>query len=160
MYPLVDVFALAALYSLRLFAGGQVTGHAVSLWLLGYSSFLFLSLAFLKRVGELTSIKMHSRGYRTIDRDLLQSFGVASTFVSSTLLALYVQSELVAQRYQHQQALWAIVPLMLLWQCRLWLATARGRMNDDPIVFAAKDWVSQLIGVGLTAVIIASLSGF
>src|SRR5207237_752458 len=31
--PLVDVFVLATLYTLRLFAGGQATHHPVSLWL-------------------------------------------------------------------------------------------------------------------------------
>ena len=35
-----------------------------------------------------------------------------------------------------------MVPLFLFWQCRLWLSTSRGYMHDDPIVYAAKDWVS------------------
>ena len=35
---------------------------------------------------------------------------------------------------------------MLFWQCRIWLATARGRMHDDPIVYAAKDPTSWFIG--------------
>lgn len=40
--PLVDIFALATLYTLRLFAGGVATGYFVSLWLLGFSGFFFL----------------------------------------------------------------------------------------------------------------------
>ncbi len=51
--PLIDVFILAALYTIRLFAGGEASGHPVSMWLLGFSSFLFLSLALVKRVSEL-----------------------------------------------------------------------------------------------------------
>jgi hypothetical protein len=39
------------------------------------------------------------------------------------------------------------VPLILFWQCRIWLATARGRMHHDPIVFAARDWVSWLVTI-------------
>jgi len=53
MGPLVDVFILAALYTIRLFGGGEASGHRVSIWLLGFSSFLFLSLALVKRVSEL-----------------------------------------------------------------------------------------------------------
>ena len=42
--PLIDVFLLAGLYTLRLFGGGEATGYRVSLWLLAFGSFLFLSL--------------------------------------------------------------------------------------------------------------------
>jgi hypothetical protein len=30
----------------------------------------------------------------------------------------------------------------------VWLATTRGAMTDDPILYAAKDFVSQLVGLG------------
>ena len=45
--PLVDVFMLAGLYTIRLIGGGAASGerYHVSLWLLAFSSFLFLSLA-------------------------------------------------------------------------------------------------------------------
>ena len=48
--PLIDVFALAALYTLWLFGGALAGGFGMSLWLLAFSSFLFLSLAVIKRV--------------------------------------------------------------------------------------------------------------
>ena len=32
-----------------------------------------------------------------------------------------------------------IAPLMLLWVTRLWVVTARGYMDEDPIFFAATD---------------------
>jgi hypothetical protein len=38
---------------------------------------------------------------------------------------------------------------MLFWQCRLWLSTTRGYMDDDPIVYAARDWVSRLIAAAV-----------
>ena len=34
---------------------------------------------------------------------------------------------------------------MLLWLSRLWLITHRGEMDDDPLVFAARDPVSLLL---------------
>src|SRR6185437_5962126 len=67
--PLVDVFLLGALYTIRLFGGGVATGHDLSLWLLAFSGFLFLGLALLKRVAELGATQQSSgqsggrRGY-------------------------------------------------------------------------------------------------
>jgi 4-hydroxybenzoate polyprenyltransferase/phosphoserine phosphatase len=162
--PLVDVFMLAGLYTIRLFGGGEVTGHRLSLWLLGFSSFLFLSLALVKRVEELTAAAREGRrlpgrrGYLPTDAAILQILGCASAFASSLVLALFVQAEANAQRYASPGLLWSIVPLMLFWQCRLWLSTSRGYMHDDPIVYAARDWVSWLVGATLVMILIGAKS--
>jgi len=58
-----------------------------------------------------------------------------------------VQSELVVGIDRRPTLAWVIVPLLLFWQCRIWLATARGRLHRDPIVFAARDWVSWLVAI-------------
>src|SRR3954469_25504894 len=150
--PLVDVFMLAALYTIRLFGGGEAAGYPVSLWLLAFSSFLFLSLAIVKRGAELMALppanggKPAGRGYRAGDMEILRLMGVASSFTSCLVLALYVQSDLALGLNTLDQTYWGIVPLMLFWQCRVWLATARGKMHDDPIVYAAKDPTSWMIG--------------
>lgn len=150
-WPLVDIFMLAALYTLRLFGGGAATGYRVSLWLLAFSSFLFLSLATVKRVSELaasTSVvrqRIARRGYSPDDAEILRLMGVAASFVSSMVLALYVQRELHPGLDQYPTLSWALIPLILFWQCRIWLATSRGHMHDDPIVFAARDWVSWMV---------------
>jgi len=41
---MIDVVALAALYGIRMLAGGAATGIALSHWLLAFSFFVFLSL--------------------------------------------------------------------------------------------------------------------
>lgn len=157
--PLVDVFMLAALYSIRLFGGGEASGHRVSLWLLAFSSFLFLSLALVKRVGELSAVLSRSgpvrsgpgrtraarRGYTPADIAILQNFGCGSAIAASLVLALFIQNEATGARYASPGLLWGIVPLALFWQCRIWLSTARGYMHDDPIVYAVRDWVSWLV---------------
>jgi 4-hydroxybenzoate polyprenyltransferase len=149
--PLVDIFTLALLYTLRLFGGAEASSYRLSPWLLVFSIFLFLGLATIKRVGELLDLKRQEgrrtdrRGYQTEDIAILQAMGVGASFVSVTVLALFVQADSVAARYTHPELLWVIVPLVLFWQCRLWLSTARGYMPDDPIVNAAQDWVSRLI---------------
>jgi 4-hydroxybenzoate polyprenyltransferase len=150
--PLADVFLLAGLYTIRLIGGGLAAGYRVSLWLLAFSSFLFLSLAIVKRVAELQELakseQRHAagRGYRAEDARILELMGVAASFVTSLVLALYVQAEMSVGT-RGPTLSWAIVPLMLFWQCRLWLATSRGRMHHDPIVFAARDWVSWLVTI-------------
>jgi 4-hydroxybenzoate polyprenyltransferase len=160
--PLVDVFVLAALYTVRLFGGGEASGHAVSLWLLGFSSFLFLSLAFVKRVSELQRLSADGgrrairRGYMIDDASMLEMFGTAATFASSIVLSLYVRSDTAAHAYGHPAMLWGSIPLLLFWQCRLWLSTARGYMHDDPIVYAARDWVSWVVFACLAAVVAAA----
>jgi phosphoserine phosphatase len=65
---LVDCMTLAILYTLRIVAGAAAVGSAMSFWLLAFSVFLFLSLAFIKRFAELQvqllqgKHKAHGRG--------------------------------------------------------------------------------------------------
>jgi 4-hydroxybenzoate polyprenyltransferase len=157
--PLIDVFLLAALYTVRMVGGGEASAHPVSLWLLGFSSFLFLSLALIKRVSELHRLKLENkdgaarRGYMTIDKSILEMMGCSSTFASTVVLSLYIQSDTASLAYAWPGALWGVIPLILFWQCRLWLSTARGYMHDDPIVYAARDWVSWLVFACLAAVV-------
>jgi 4-hydroxybenzoate polyprenyltransferase len=161
--PLVDVFLLAALYTIRMYGGGEASGYAVSTWLLGFSGFLFLSLALIKRVSELSRVRTPNwtyaaarRGYYVEDLPILQTFGIAATFASSVVLALYVQSEAASNLYHRPGILFGLVPLLVFWQCRLWLSTARGYMHDDPIVFAARDWVSWCVFFATAGVVVAA----
>jgi hypothetical protein len=99
------------------------------------------------------------RGYRAEDAPILQMFGCSSAFASSVVLALFVGSTAASQNYRSPEMLWIIVPLILFWQCRLWLSTARGWMHDDPIVFAMRDWVSWLVAISVLVVVAAAAYG-
>lgn len=163
--PLVDVFTLAFFFTIRVVGGGLASGYPVSAWLLAFAGFLFLGLAFLKRCSELVCIQsmgrrhLGSRGYGVVDLPVLQMFGVASAFVAIMVLSLYVHSTVAEAQYAWPAALWAAAPFMLLWLCRLWLATARGEMADDPIVYSMKDWVSWLTGACVLATFIVATVG-
>lgn len=160
---LIDVFILAFLYTSRVVGGGIATDNHATIWLLGFSCFLFLGLAFLKRCAELIRIrdagKQHlgNRGYGIDDLDMLERFGVSSSFASVLVLSLYVHSNVAVDAYAHPSALWIIVPVLLFWQCRLWIATSRGEMHDDPIVFSIKDRISWGLGLCTAAAFIASV---
>jgi 4-hydroxybenzoate polyprenyltransferase len=163
--PLVDVFMLAGLYTIRLVAGGIATGHLLTMWLFNVSAFSFLSLAMLKRVGELQAVvrspgqAIPRRGYLPSDMLLLQMCGSGAAFASCVMLALFVQSDTTVTAYHSPFLLWGLVPLLLFWQCRLWLATTRGQMHDDPIVFAARDRVSWLVGGAILVLLFAAKTG-
>jgi 4-hydroxybenzoate polyprenyltransferase/phosphoserine phosphatase len=156
--PLLDVFVLAGLYTLRLIAGHVVTGIAYSSWLLVFSMFIFLSLALMKRFRELQALREQNemdakgRGYTVDDLELVATLGLVSGSLAVLVLALYVNSPQVVELYQHPLLLLLICPLMLYWISRVWLLAHRGQMHTDPVVFALKDWPSYVIGALTLAV--------
>jgi 4-hydroxybenzoate polyprenyltransferase len=163
--PLADVFTLAGLYTVRILAGGIATGIHVTIWLLGFSLFVFLSLAFLKRASELAiagaegRTSVGRRGYRQSDGDLLRSMGITSAFTASLALTLYLSTDVARQHYPAPSWLWLVVPLVLFAQCRLWLSGTRGYMTDDPIVYAAKDWVCWIVFACVAVAFILAMRG-
>jgi 4-hydroxybenzoate polyprenyltransferase/phosphoserine phosphatase len=154
---LVDVLVLSGLYSLRLLAGGAVTITPISHWLAGFSMFLFLSLAIVKRFAELENLRvgdaapMNGRGYRVSDLDQLRSFGTASAYASVIVFAIYITGPDVVKLYHKPQVLWMTVPLMILWLNRVWLLASRGELNEDPVAFALTDPMSLVIGAAVVA---------
>jgi len=159
---LVDCLMLAVLYTLRIVAGAAAVSVPLSFWLLAFSIFLFLSLAFIKRYAELQaqpnsgSNKVHGRGYYLEDAPLVQQLGITSGYAATFVLALYLNSENVIKLYRTPEIIWGAVPLMLLWISWMWLKAHRGLMHDDPIVFAIKDKVSILIGaLSITILVVA-----
>jgi 4-hydroxybenzoate polyprenyltransferase/phosphoserine phosphatase len=150
---LVDGLVLAGLYSMRLVAGGAATEVAPSFWLLAFSIFIFLSLAFIKRYSELLLLhesddaKLAGRGYKQVDMETLALFGTASGYISVLVLAFYINSDGVNELYARPEALWLLCPMMLYWISRMWLLTRRGEMHDDPVVFTIRDPRTWLLAV-------------
>lgn len=149
---LVDCLTLAILYTLRIIAGGAAAGLPMSFWLLAFSMFLFMSLAFVKRFAELQlqimlgKDKAHGRGYMTADAPLIQMLGITTGIAAVLVLALYLNSAAVIVQYATPELVWAAVPVMLFWVSWIWLQAHRGLMHDDPVVFAVKDKVSLAAG--------------
>ncbi len=151
---LVDVFALASLYTIRILAGGAAAQIPLSTWLILFSITIFLSLAFIKRYSEL-SAKAQSgeksaagRGYLTRDTSILSSFGPSSGYIATMILAIYLNDPKTTLMYSHRSGLWAVFALMLFWVSWMWMNAYQNKMTDDPIVFALKDRVSML-AIGL-----------
>ncbi len=156
---LLDCLTLAMLYTLRIVAGAAAMNNILSFWLLAFSVFLFLSLAFVKRYAELEvqllsgNEKVHGRGYLTSDAPLIQTLGVTSGYASVLVLALYLNSDAVVKLYQTPKLIWGVVPVMLFWISWMWMQAHRGKMHDDPLIFALKDKASLLAGVAFAVVL-------
>lgn len=161
-YALIDCLTLAGLYTLRIIAGAAAINVSLSFWLLAFSTFIFLSLAFVKRYAELQvqarhgSTSAHGRGYSVSDAPLIQTLGITAGYASVLVLALYVNSDAVIQLYTQPQIIWLAVPVMLYWDSWVWFKAHRGQMHDDPIVFAIKDKASQIVGLLLASTFAAA----
>ena len=148
---MLDVLALASLYTLRLLAGGVATHVELSFWLLAFSMFLFLNLAFVKRYAELAMSQLtgsdarFGRGYVVGDLDLIRTLGPTSGYLAVLVFALYLNSPDVLKLYPRPVPLWGICPLLLYWVSRLWFVAQRRGMYHDPVVFALTDRVSYLV---------------
>lgn len=159
---IVDALALAGLYTLRIIAGSAAASVPLSFWLLLFSVFLFLSLAFVKRYAELDSLRRRNllraagRGYHVEDLPLLQSLGTAAGYLSVLVLALYINSPAIEPLYRWPKMIWLLCVLMLYWISRVWMKAQRGEMHDDPVVFALKDRISLAVGaLALVSVVLA-----
>jgi 4-hydroxybenzoate polyprenyltransferase len=148
---LLDILVLASLYTLRMIAGSAAIAFWPSVWLLGFSMFLFTSLAFVKRYAELVIMRgvegehATARGYELSDAELLASKGTASGYAAVLVFALYIASGAVNAQYSRHQLIWFVCPLLLYWLGYLWLIAHRGQMYHDPLVFALRNHTSRIL---------------
>jgi len=156
----LDVLLLAALYAMRLAAGGAVTGIVLSEWLIAFCACLFVSLALVKREAELHAVargggdRAQGRAYRTRHLRAVRTAGALAAVGAVAVLAVYVLRPDVTSLYASPRVLWLWCPVVGLWLAHLWRRTARGHMHDDPIVFALGDPWSHAAAVAFVAVMV------
>jgi 4-hydroxybenzoate polyprenyltransferase len=157
-----DVLILSGLYTYRMFLGASLTGISLSPWLLAFSMFFFLSLAFVKRYAELLKMtisggeKLAGRGYMPQDIGLVQAFGVSSGLTAVLIFALYINSPVVKDMYKSPELLWLVCPVLIYWIARIWFLAGRGHLQEDPVVFAIKDFRS--VAIGAVCIILVALA--
>lgn len=161
---LADVFLLAFMYVWRIETGALATGVIASSWLLGFSGFLFLSLAFAKRYAEVVRLKERDatsasgRAWKNEDELPLAIAGLGCGLSGSIILALYVTGDSFSLLYRNAQVALLLSPLFLYWIIRIWVQATRLELDEDPVLFAARDRISYLVAaVGATILFIASL---
>ena len=147
----IDIFILTSLYTLRIIGGGLATNLEISFWLLGFSIFIFLSLASVKRQSELVDIKKRGkfkivgRGYAIEDLNFISQLALTSGLLSTLIIALFINSPDVLSLYQNPEYLWLTCCVFLFWIVRICFVTSKGKMHNDPIIFAIKDKLSLML---------------
>ncbi|MDH5778727.1 MAG: UbiA family prenyltransferase, partial [Gammaproteobacteria bacterium] len=155
LHALVDVFTLTSLYTLRIVSGAAAAGSEISNWLLAFSIFFFMSMAFAKRYSELHNLaeagdlEASTRGYVVRDLMIVILFGVASGYISVMVMMLYIQDLQASLLYSNPAWLWLISFVLLYWISRTWLLSYRGKMDEDPVLFALHDQKSYLMAAAV-----------
>lgn len=156
----IDICVLAGLYTMRIVAGGVATAIPLSVWLLAFSVFFFLALAAVKRQAELIdsaergNLKASGRGYHADDLPIISMIAIGAGYVSVLVMILYVNSPAVVELYARPEALWGVCAVLLYWITRTVMVAHRGGMHDDPVVYAAKDRISQVCLVIILAFVL------
>jgi 4-hydroxybenzoate polyprenyltransferase len=163
--PLIDVFVLAALFSLRLGLGMVVADVPFSMWLLVFSMFLFFSLSTAKRQTEIARMVEHGhrktpgRGYYASDGPLLLALGVGAMIATVLIMVIYlVEDAFPVGYYKNPHFLWGFPVIIFLWLGRIWLLAHRGELQDDPVAFALKDRVSLIYGATMVLIFAAAVA--
>lgn len=160
---ILDVIVLAGLYTMRIIAGSAAVGIWPSHWLLAFSTFVFFSLALVKRYSELVIMRKvdgdgaKARAYEVNDEELLAAMGTASGYLAVLVLALYINSGTAVALYARSELMWFLCPLLFYWISHVWLIAHRGKMPDDPVVFATRDRTSQILALLMLASTLVAL---
>ncbi len=156
----LDILVLAGLFTLRLFAGAVAAQIPPSPWLLAFSTFLFLTLAFAKRFAELSVLSASGaapsarRPYAVADQPWLGTLGAVSGYLAVLVFALYINnSPDVKSLYSRPDALWFMCPILLYAVTRLWSRAYRGQIPDDPIATVIRDPASYVVAALMACVI-------
>jgi 4-hydroxybenzoate polyprenyltransferase len=160
---LVDIIALAGLYTIRILGGAIAIDVQLSEWLFIFSLFVFSSLALTKRYGELAMRQSRElsdptgRDYKISDMTVIGALAAASGINAITIFSLFVASPAVAAAYSRPWMLWLLNPLLLYWISRALMMAHRRQMQDDPIIYTLKDAPSRLTVVAMTFVVLAAI---
>lgn len=146
---MLDVIILAILYVFRIYFGGTASECPVSFWFATFSIFIFFSLASIKRFVEIKKLKNEKqilgRGYEREDLIAVSILGISSGFISILTYLLYIHDGAGTLYKQPRILFLGIFPLM--WFIgKIWLMAFRGKVDDDPVVYAIKTKENYIIG--------------
>ncbi|MEM0976140.1 MAG: UbiA family prenyltransferase [Pseudomonadota bacterium] len=152
---LLDIIFLAVLYGIRVIGGAAATGLDASLWFLGFVGPVFLSLAAVKRLTEVTRLnvdgRVPGRAYAREDRWLILGIAVVSAVAGVLVFVGYSFSSAAEALYDQITFFQLAALALILWLSRMIWTAWIGMQSFDPITFALRD------RVGLSCVICATV---
>lgn len=157
-----DAIVLASLFTIRVWVGAVAIAVDLSFWLLLFSVFVFLDLAYLKRYIEMRDAVdpkqlIKGRGYVGGDLDVVMMSGISSGMVATLVLMLFAHDQATSGNYAVPELLWLLCLPLIYWLNRIWMMARRGQIEGDPVAFAIKDRRSLLIGVTMACIFAAAL---
>ncbi len=162
--PIVDIITLSFFYILRIIAGATATETYISPWFISFCFSFFVSLALMKRFGELKEIEdqpisaiyQRERGYQARHIGRIKYAGFTASAIAVGIYVLYTFSNQVIQLYSNPKYLLLISLLLTYWVIRIWIRTNQLLVKDDPLIYVAKDYVTYVLTlVAFTALLLA-----
>ncbi len=160
---ILDIFVLGILYTLRIIGGSFATELKMSLWLLAFSIFFFVSLASVKRLSELVNLKdkniskIEGRGYYLKDLQIVKLIAIIFGFFSLIIISFYINSQEIIDLYSKPLSLLGMFLTLSFWFIRIIFLSIKGKIDGDPIIYALKDITSIFC---LTAILLLFMINF
>jgi 4-hydroxybenzoate polyprenyltransferase len=145
---IIDILTLGILYTFRIIGGGLALDITLSVWLISFSFFFFLSLASLKRLIEIIdgpknlNFQIPGRAYMKQDQILITILSLSAGMLSVLIFILYLNSNQFENYYNNSKVLWGVCIVLSYWILRINILTTRNKIKIDPIIFALKDKAS------------------
>lgn len=143
--PVFDFLFLCFFYLIRIFIGSATTNISLSTWLLGFAFYFFLSLGVMKRYIEVSKYLPYKddfgRDYTSEDSFLLFVFGVASSFSSTIIMALFINEQVHRDFYSNPNFLWIVFVLINFSLLKVWHQAWKKQIPSDPVKHVLKDKV-------------------
>ena len=147
---IIDLLTLSLLYTSRILGGSFITDISTSSSLFLFSVFFFTSLAAVKRLTEIINVlkfkkmKIYGRGYTTRHKKMIYWIAILTGWISILILIFHINSPEVIKQYSSPNILWIICFVMFFWISRIIHVSSKGKIKDDPIVYAISDKISYL----------------
>lgn len=160
---IIDIIILSILYNLRIIGGGLSSNIDLSYWLLLFSFFIFICLASIKRLAELSYFKkkqllfVYGRGYKISNLYLVKIISILTSISSITVLGFYINSNAVINLYSYPIYLSFLGLIIFYWLLRMIYLASKARIIDDPIVYAINDKQSMLCFIISTIILILAI---
>ena len=84
------------------------------------------------------------RGYSIKNRKIIYRMANITSWISILILIFYINSPQVTQLYAMPNILWIVCVVMFFWITRIIYISNKGKIKNDPIVFAITDIISYL----------------
>ena len=140
----LDVFILGLLFVYRVYIGAEFNSLEASIWIINFTFFFFVGLAFLKRHAELNSTFIEKknlsklRPYKKKDKQKISLFSFICITIATILLINYFSTSKIKLLYQNTIYLYAIPPVFFTYCFILFDKLIINKSIEDPINYCLK----------------------